>query len=129
VSSYIAYAFVENFHSSSNELSLGEFTLRKIVQGDFEKLNWAKKVFASESLQFDWIYERVYDWAPKDARANFGFGDLSGFGGIPFLIEDDLLLPRLLRHGDIVFQPRRHQETHWRVFATGPISGNGCLPI
>lgn len=47
----------------------------------------------------DWIYKRTYSMTPP-ARSG---GDASGFGDIPYRVEDLLLALRLLRQGDISF--------------------------
>src|SRR5213593_1863866 len=96
--SAIAWALVRNVESDADTLTFRDFTLRHLRQGVFDDL-WTKarnQLFPLRARFGDWLFERRYTRIPALA------GDPTGFGRIPYDVEDALLFLRLFRVGDIV---------------------------
>ncbi len=97
---FTAYALVKNLGSSGDELQFQDFCLRKLRAGRRAEVDEARKTFPRGRVSFgDWVYERIYQQPPPVAQ---GQQDI-GFGRIPSQSEDDLLIFRLFKVGDICF--------------------------
>jgi hypothetical protein len=106
---YTAYALVRNLsHADSKKnaenakLQFRDFCLWNLPQCEVpyeNRLNRARGVFAGATVSFgDWVYERNYS-APPRARGLYR----SDLGCVAEDAEDDLLLLRLFKTGDISF--------------------------
>lgn len=97
---FTAYALVKNLDSRGDELQFQHFRLRKLRAGRRGEVEEARQIFTHAPVSFgDWVYERIYDQPPPVAD---GQQDI-GFGRIPSQSEDDLLIFRLFKTGDICF--------------------------
>lgn len=97
---YTAYALLSNINSGDDPLLFRNFSIRMVSSvGDVRD---SKEVFGRGEIG-DWIYERTYDEAPEPRGP-------SGFGRIPFDVEDDLLLMRLFKDGDLAYLAHSIQE-------------------
>lgn len=97
---FTAYALVKNLDSRSDELRFQDFSLRKLRAGRRAQVEEAMQIFPRARVSFgDWVYERIYQAPPPVAE---GQQDI-GFGRIPSQSEDDLLIFRLFKIGDICF--------------------------
>lgn len=97
---FTAYALVKNLDSGSDVLRFQNFSLQKLRAGRRVEVDEAKRLFPHARVAFgDWVYERIYQQPPPIAQ---GQPDI-GFGRIPSQTEDDLLIFRLLKVGDVCF--------------------------
>src|SRR5690349_16499554 len=97
---FTAYALVKNLDCRGDELLFQHFRLRKLRTGRRAEVEEACQLFPYARVSFgDWVYERTYVQPPPVAE---GQQDV-GFGRIPSQSEDDLLIFRLFKIGDICF--------------------------
>jgi hypothetical protein len=97
---FTAYALVKNLDSHGDELQFQDFSLRKLRAGRHAEVEEAKQIFPRGRVSFgDWVYERIYQQPPPVAQGQHDIG----FGRIPSQSEDDLLIFRLFKVGDICF--------------------------
>jgi hypothetical protein len=88
---------VRNVQSDGETLTFSNFSLRELDASTFQI---ARKFFP-EAMQREWLLQRDYDAIPPLPAIAEGWP--SRFGGIPFDVEDTLLLLRLYRPGDLAF--------------------------
>lgn len=116
---------VRNLESSSEILNFSNFTLRRLGL-DYA----AAREFFPEAMQEEWLLERNYAAIPPLPSSAEGWP--APLGGIPFDVEDTLLLLRLYRTGDLAFVSLNIQapSSSLRQFphrAISPLVSNGSL--
>jgi hypothetical protein len=98
------YVLVRHLDSGPgvNTLNVAGGRFERITQDQSgtRMIEQCRSLFPSGYARYsDWIYKRTYSMTPP-ARSG---GDASGFGDIPYRVEDLLLALRLLRPGDVSF--------------------------
>lgn len=87
---------VRNVESGRRSLEFSSFSLRELGL-DFQ----GAREFFPDAMRNEWMLERHYDAIPPLPPIAEGWP--GPFGGIPFDVEDTLLLLRLYRPGDLAF--------------------------
>jgi Apea-like HEPN len=93
----VVRVLVRNVQSDRESLTFSSFSLRELDASNFQT---ARQSFPG-AMQREWLLERHYDAIPPLPAIAEGWP--SPFGGIPFDVEDTLLLLRLYRPGDLAF--------------------------
>ncbi len=88
---------VRNVEADGETLTFSNFSLRELDPSNYQ----AAREFFPGAMQREWLLERDYDAIPPLPPIAEGWP--GPFGGIPFDVEDTLLLLRLYRPGDLVF--------------------------
>src|ERR1017187_6802861 len=88
---------VRNVEADGETLTFSNFSLPELDPSNYQ----AAREFSPGAMQREWLLERDYDAIPPLPPIAEGWP--GPFGGIPFDVEDTLLLLRLYRPGDLVF--------------------------